>query len=442
MRQNSAPHPGEASPRNRRPIARRRGIPIALALCAGMLGGSLPFVPIGLDAASAKAQAACQGPQRDVSLPLPDLGNAPYVRMDGQVTEYTGGLYPGGANTRPPEHEAAGLAIASQIVPLDPDGTPDPTNGRIVMISIGMSNTQMDFQTLMDMAHSDPEINPRLTLVNGALGGRTADFWVDPASMTWDQVDIALGRADVSPLQVQVAWVKQTLVQGGEFPGKALELQDALEAIVHNLLSHYPNLRIVFLSSRTRSFTYDRGLSPEPVAFETGFAVKWLIEAQINGDPDLNYDPARGEVRAPFLSWGPYLWIDGPNPRSDGLTWTPEDLAEDCTHPSSTGLDKVGRMMLDFFTADALAIPWFLEHAALPTATSTATPTLSPSPTLAATPTIALPPTVSESEAEATPSPTPVAGDAGGGLGSLVALALVIVAGGGAAVLYLLRKRA
>jgi hypothetical protein len=46
-----------------------------------------------------------------------------------------------------------------------------------------------------------------------------------------------------------------------------------LEAIARNLRTHYPNLKIAFFSSRTRSYTYWRGLSPEPLAFETGFAV-------------------------------------------------------------------------------------------------------------------------------------------------------------------------
>jgi hypothetical protein len=160
--------------------------------------------------------------------------------------------------------------------------------------------------------------------------------------------DMRIGQADGTYLQVQVAWVKQTQTGGGDFPGKALELQGHLETIARNLKSHYPNIKIAFFSSRTRSYTYWRGLSPEPQAYETGFAVKWMIEKQINGEPSLNYDPANGEVKAPFLSWGPYLWIDGMNPNSDGLTWEASDMAEDCTHPSQKGSGKIGQILLDF----------------------------------------------------------------------------------------------
>ncbi len=340
---------------------RRSPLLLGWFLGAALIGGWI--LPRSGDPPAAAAQAdasPCVGVQRVVSLPLTDLGDAAYVRMDGQVTIFTGGLYPGGSNTRPASMEAAGQAIAAQIVPLDASGVADPVNGRIVMISLGMSNTQMEFQAFMDSAHRDSRVNPSLTIVSGALGGQTADRWVDPASQDWLELDARLNHAGVSPLQVEVAWVKQTLSRGGDFPGKALELQNALEAIVHNMLARYPNLRIVFLSSRTRSYLYDRGLSPEPAAFETGFAVKWLIEDQLNGDPDLNYDPTRGPVTAPFLAWGPYLWIDGMNPRSDGMTWTPEDLAEDCTHPSSSGVTKVNQMLMSFFTADSLAAPWFL----------------------------------------------------------------------------------
>jgi hypothetical protein len=101
-----------------------------------------------------------------------------------------------------------------------------------------------------------------------------------------------------------------------------------------------------------------RALSPEPDAYETGFSVKWLIAGQINGDADLNYDPARGAVVAPYLSWGPYLWADGQNRRSDGFRWLASDLAEDCVHPSAAGTTKVANLLLEFFKTDSTA-GWF-----------------------------------------------------------------------------------
>jgi hypothetical protein len=87
-----------------------------------------------------------------------------------------------------------------------------------------------------------------------------------------------------------------------------------------------------------------------------------LIEAQINGDPELNYNPALGPVVAPYLSWGPYLWIDGTNPRSDGMVWTQDDLGNDCVHPSASGNAKVAAQLLAFFKSDSTTQSWFLVH--------------------------------------------------------------------------------
>jgi hypothetical protein len=323
---------------------------------------------------------ACAGVHQDVSRPLPDLGAAEYVRMDGQATGYLGGLYPDGSNVPPPAHAAAGLEAAAQIVPLSADGDPDPIAGRIVMISVGMSNTRIEFQAFIDLGYRDPDINPFLTIVNASQGGQTADLWVDPVASTWVEVDARLRQAGVTPMQVQVVWVKQTLPHGGDFPGKARRLQAALGDIVRNLKARYPNVRIVFLSSRTRSYLYDIGISPEPTAFETGFAVRWLIEDQINGDPSLNFDPGKGEVVAPFLAWGPYLWIDGMNPRSDALVWTPEDLIQDCTHPSPSGEVKVANLLMSFFKTDRLATGWFLARSAQPSPEPTQVPTEASTP--------------------------------------------------------------
>jgi hypothetical protein len=250
----------------------------------------------------------------------------------------------------------------------------------------------MEFGGFINLVREDPEVNPRLVLVNGAQGGRTADRWVDLDAPTWSELNARLDRSNVTPLQVQVAWVKQTLTRGGDFPEKALALQSDLEKIAQNLKTIFPNLQIVYFSSRTRSYTYWRGLSPEPVAFETGFSVRWMLEKQLNGDPEMNFDPSRGEMKMPYLSWGPYLWIDGENPRSDGRVWLQEDLASDCTHPSGSGVAKVAGMLLEFFKTDTTAMPWFLAQSPV------ASPSVPPPSVTAGSPTeTRLPPMITPS---------------------------------------------
>ena len=187
-----------------------------------------------------------------------------------------GGLYPKGANNAPAQHLAAGIDIATnQIRPLDAFGNYDPVNGKIVMISVGMSNTTMEFSHFVTLANSDPTKNTRLVIVDGAQSGQDASAWVSPTAQTWRTVNSRLAAAGVTPAQVQVAWVKQARIHPnllGAFPLHAQILQSNLEAIARNLKTNYPNSKIAYCSSRTRAYTNDpRTLNPEPFAVRIGF---------------------------------------------------------------------------------------------------------------------------------------------------------------------------
>lgn len=290
--------------------------------------------------------------------PLPALGG-------GEYHGFPGGLYPVGKNERPPAHEAAGLALARQVQPLGADGKPD-AGGKVVLLSVGMSNTTQEFSTFVRLADADPRKNPRLVLVDGAQGGMAAAQIVNPDAGTglryWSEVDRRLKSASVTRNQVQAAWVKQAdIAPSLPFPRHAQILQEELAKIVRLLHERFPNLKLVYLSSRIYAGYARTRLNPEPFAYESGFAVKWLIEQQIKGEPALNFDPAKGPVRGPWLSWGPYLWANGLRPNADGLTYTEDDLGPDGTHPSPSGRQKVAKELLQFFTMDATAKPWFVK---------------------------------------------------------------------------------
>ncbi len=288
-------------------------------------------------------------------IPLTDLGKQRYKGEEG-------GLYPGGVNVPPAAHLKTGMAMAKQIAPLDAQGKPSP-DGKIVLLSIGMSNTTQEFQAFMKLAASEPGLNPRLVIVDGAQGGQTARITADPRAKFWDVVAQRLGNAGVTDRQVQVAWVKQANARPTEpFPAEAKRLYADLIQTLQNLHSKFPNLKIAYLSSRIYGGYALTPLNPEPHAYESAFAVKWVIAGQIAGQPELNFDPAKGAVRAPWVAWGPYLWADGVKGRkTDSLIWLAEDLVEtDRTHPSESGRRKVAQLLLEFFKTDPTAKPWFL----------------------------------------------------------------------------------
>jgi hypothetical protein len=296
----------------------------------------------------------------------------------GLYKGYAGGLYTNGSNGRPSTHEAAGENIATNgIKPLNASGSVDTNSGRIVLLSIGMSNTTDEWaslgsETFSNLAGADLARNPQVRIIDGAQGGQDARKWTNPAASTWSTVLTRLNSAGVTTNQVQVLWLKQALAQVanyGQFPLHAQALQNMLAIILRNAKSKYPNLRLAYLSCRTRCYTDDpTGLNPEPFAFETGFADKWVIQDQIDGQNDLNYDPANGPVVAPWISWGAYIWTDGNRGRSDGLTSVcPDDLQSDFTHPSATGgVPKVAHQLLAFFKTDPTTAPWFVRKTGTP----------------------------------------------------------------------------
>ena len=284
-------------------------------------------------------------------VPLIDLGSGTYFGFEG-------GLYAGGSNQRPPAHEAAGLSIAQSIGPLDTLGLPDPS-GRVVLISIGMSNATQEFSTFVPKAMADPLKKPNVLVVDCAVGGQSADRIKTPTAAYWDSVATRLRRAGSSPLQAQAVWVKEANAgPRGGFPASAESLQWNLAAIVRIIKQKLPNVRLCYFTSRIYAGYATSTLNPEPYAYESGFAVKWLIDSQIRGD-SLNFDPSRGTVEAPWLSWGPYLWADGLNPRSDGLTWPCSYFQSDGTHPAMGARNLVADTLLAFVEHDPTTTPWW-----------------------------------------------------------------------------------
>jgi hypothetical protein len=243
------------------------------------------------------------------------------------------------------------VALGATVQPLDREGKPS-TAGRIAMLSIGFSNASREFTEFIRLAVADPRNNPSLVMVDAARNGAAATEIAVPFGDYWLHVDGQLQRCDISPAQVQVVWLKTALARDSRaFPENARLLQRTLRSIVGILSAKFPQLKLIYVSSRTYGGYSESDLSPEPAAYESGFAVKWLIEERFN-------NPTPGNS-TPWVGWGPYLWADGLAPRSDGLVWARSDFEPDGVHTSAQGALKVATMLLDFFQKDAAARPWF-----------------------------------------------------------------------------------
>jgi len=325
----------------------------------------------------------------------------PITEMTSSYKGEDGGLYGGGKNEPPEAHRVAHLKESDKIRPLDANGQP-ADDGKIGLITIGFSNPSIESEDFKRVADADPQKSPRVVLVNGCIGGRSAVMWAwDGAAVlpkaeqerldkemdvvhmpkgirksspglekdTWPTLAKRIETAGLSPKQVQACWLKHVEANPkplGEFPAHARALQADITAILQIARHYYPNLRVVYFSSRTfGGWSGRESGSPEPYAYESCFGTRWVVQSQIRGGAQLNYDPARGEVKAPLVLWGPYLWACGNSPRKlDGLTWTESDVRADRLHPNDAGCKKTTSLLLNFFKTDVGTSRWFLKPGA------------------------------------------------------------------------------
>jgi len=325
------------------------------------------------------SEASATTPGTYTRIPLIDMGEETYEGFEG-------GLYENASNTMPSEHDTEGETLESEIEPLDTAGNPDAINGKIVMVSLGVSNTRMEFygtrtgqgdvcmaQAFMGQAAAHASVNhDTLSIVNGAQNAYGTSYWDSSTDTGYDYIETNLTAESLTEEQVQIAWVKTTVIASNDFlPSVTAQVYDYetdLGEILRALKIRYPNIKQVFLSSRIWGGYTITGSHPEPYAYDDGFAVKWVIQAQIDQmrnagvvvdalAGDLNYS----DGTAPWVAWGPYLWADGTNARSDGLTWVTGDFDDDLIHPDCDGVDKVADELMEFFLNSEHTALWFLD---------------------------------------------------------------------------------
>ncbi|HEY5915531.1 MAG TPA: hypothetical protein VJA21_33520 [Verrucomicrobiae bacterium] len=281
-------------------------------------------------------------------MPLTDMTAAD--RYEGE----DGGLYGEGRNQPPAAHRKAAEGASAKIRPLNPDGEPSE-EGVIGLVAISMSNATQEFSRFKQIADRSPLKSPKVVVVDCAQGGQAMAEWAPPDARPWQEALRRLEAARLSPRQVQVAWVKlANKGPSGSLQEHTRQLERDTLAVLQNAKRKFPNLRVVYLGSRIYGGYAKSRLNPEPYAYESAFAARWLIQRQMKGDAQL------ASAKCPLLLWGPYLWADGTRGRKiDQLVWNPEDFGPDGVHPSPSGRQKVAELLLNFFTTDPLAKRWF-----------------------------------------------------------------------------------
>ena len=237
------------------------------------------------------------------------------------------------------------------MTPRAPDGTP-AADGWIGVVAVGMSNTNQEWSRFERESDRLARHAGRVVLVDAAKGGADA-FSMDEASDAyWTLFDARIAAAGLTLEQIQGVWLKQSVAGEqtvGEFPERTAPLRAALGDIVALLAARCPHLQLVFLSSRLYAGYSAAGR--EPFAYETAFAVKGLIQDQL--------DDVGGLGSGPWVGWGPYPWADGPTARADGLVWLPQDLEGDGIHPAPTAEWKVASRLDAHFDSHPLAAGWY-----------------------------------------------------------------------------------
>lgn len=265
--------------------------------------------------------------------PLTDMGKRKY-------RGYRGGLYLNGLNRPPQTYLRKGIEAAKRVRPI---------NGKIVLLSVGMSNASDEFSAFKRSADRDPQKNSSVVVVDGAQDGFDSRR-ARSQPIFWENIAQRLAEAEVTPEQVQAVWLKESVAgEQRRFPKDARGLQSDLRAILRIMRIRYPNVKLVYLSSRTYGGYAITGLNPEPAAYDSAYGVRGIIQERIHA-----------KLRGPWLFWGPYLWTDGMAGRRDGLVWSCDDVEADGTHPSRSGIQKVVNMLTTFFKTDPTARRWYV----------------------------------------------------------------------------------
>lgn len=229
--------------------------------------------------------------------------------------------------------------------------TVTPTNGKIIIIAISMSNGHQEFNRFMELYENSPDVSNEIVMINCATPGSAIERWIEPNGDQWPGCKDKITNKHTLD-QVKVVWAKnadQFTEHGRTLPDPQADYYDLtnnIAALMQRIHQELPSVQAVFNSSRIYG-GYVAGEKQaargEPISYEGGFATNTVIEQFQQGlIPDA----------PPWIGWGPYIWANGLTPNASGLFWDRSDFQGnngDNQHPSINGSTKVADALHEFF---------------------------------------------------------------------------------------------
>lgn len=289
--------------------------------------------------------------------PLNNMGSHTYYGFQG-------GFYPNGYNMPQGQYAADLDSISHTIWGLDTAGVRKNKAGQIVIGGVGACLSGAPVNGLR-RRKNNPNTIQNINYVNFEFGGASFEHLADPNGSYWGHVDAKMSSQNTTYKQVQILWmITDDSSAITAFPDRALIAKENIKAAARTLKIKFPNLKILYLMGRP--FTWDSAAihskvmnvrSKNPAPYNQGWAEKWAIEDQINGDPSVAYKGPNAV--APIITWGQYQWTRGTEPNLDGFQWLLTDTS-DGLHPTNTGKDKMAQYLWNFLFTDPYTTVWFL----------------------------------------------------------------------------------
>jgi hypothetical protein len=290
---------------------------------------------------------------RDPQIPLIDLGT-------GTFGDSVGGLYPDGENAPAGIYADDLYSTSQQIVPLDTFGNPsNSAKAKITFLSMGGSTGGHNMKNLQAKTYGNSLCNKLVQVINGntGTGDGSLNNIMDPNHKYWAHVSQTLKGTKSSYRQVQLLYLEtDDTAKFISWPQRPTLVKNDLEACMRIMKIKFPNLKIIYVLGRTKTFGNNATWNKEPSPYYFGWGCKWAIQDQIKGVPGTEY---KGDSAvAPMISWGFYQWADSLPRQTDGFSWQVSETA-DGLHANTAGQDSLTYRFQNFLLTDKNSKLWY-----------------------------------------------------------------------------------